>query len=487
MLDYIYKNCIRYYTYMQTNISIGKMNQIKNINKNTINSSLGLSQIYPDDTNDTSNTNDNNTTNTINSILSIPESKKRTFNKNQNLEYSLKDFIENKIDLHSFQLRSLKDFAKKQKIKITAKKEIIIQRIQEHFLKMKNVIQIQRFFRGHLVRLSFSLRGSHFKNRTACVNRTDGYTLEPIDEIPFQRFFTLVDSKNYVYGFDIVYLWMEYRNKYAMNNIFSREPIVIDDINRIVKLENLIRILFPSCIEKEEYEKLSRTQWNIAQEHTNRNVSLEHTNRNVSLEPNTLINQHIHFHDLTGDVIVYDFNRTQRSQNRTYQLTNNIINSIFVDRGNQETIIPNIRELYNKIVEIRKKSTRQRIEDLFIEIDLLGNYTTSQWFLTIENYIRFYRHLYNVWNNRLPLTIEEKNKICVFGDPFSYPHYIIGNIEYSSQEESKMKCLCIMENMVYGGTNIESRKLGVYRILMALTLINQNARTTYQWLYDTIA
>jgi len=468
------------------------MNEPIEDQKNTSNASLELLGVYPDDTND------NNIFEQNDSISLITKSKKRTCKKNEKIEYSLKDYLENKIDLNSFQLGSLKKYAKAQKIKITAKKGIIIQRIQEHFLKMKNAIKIQGIFRGYLVRSSFSLRGSHFKDRTACVNRTDGYTLEPIDEIPFQRFFTLVDSKNYVYGFDIVYLWMEYRNKYALNNIFSREPISMNDINRILKLEILIRILFPSCIEKEEYEKLSKTQWNITQEHSIRN-------RNVNLEHNTVINQHIRFDDISDNVIGnanHDFNRDPSSQTRTYETTNNISNAVFINRENQETTqIQQIsqsrfaqreqtidtRELFYKIIEIRKKTILQRTEDLFIEIDLLGNYTTSQWFSTIDNYIRFYRHLYNVWNNRIPLSREEKNKICVFGDPFSYPHYIVGNIENVTQQEAKMKCLCIMENMVYGGIDIESRKLGVYRVLMALTIVNQNARTTYQWLYDAVA
>jgi len=473
---------------MQTIFSISKMNEPIENQKNTSNASLELLGVYPDDTND------NNIFEQNNSISLNLKSKKRTCKKNEKIEYSLKDYLENKIDLHSFQLSSLKKYAKTHKIKITAKKGIIIHRIQEHFLKMKHAIQIQKCFRGYLVRLSFFLRGSHFKDRTACVNRTDGYTLEPIDEIPFQRFFTLVDSKNYVYGFDIVYLWMEYRNKYAMNNIFSREPISIHDINRIMQLENLIRILFPSCIEKEEYEKLSRTQWNITQ---------EYSNRNSNLEQNTRVNHHIRFDDISSNSIVDDI-RNVGSQIRTNEISHTIVNSILVDIENQNTIraypqqpthstsyhreqIPDTRDLYFKIIEIRHKSIPQRIEDLFIEIDLLGNYTTSQWFLTIDNYIRFYRHLYNVWNNRLHLTREEKHKICVFGDPFSYPYYIIGNIDNTSHQEAKMKCLCIMENMVYGGIDIESRKIGVYRVLMALTIVNRNARTTYQWLYDAVA
>jgi hypothetical protein len=52
--------------------------------------------------------------------------------------------------------------------------------------------------------------------------------------------------------------------------------------------------------------------------------------------------------------------------------------------------------------------------------------------------------------------------------------------------EIKEICVTVMENLVHGGIDEEYRKLGTYRVLMALTLVNSQARNTYNWLYDSI-
>jgi hypothetical protein len=367
------------------------------------------------------------------------------------LHYTLKEY-HNKENLQKVPLASLKKFAKSLKLKITAKKNIIIERIEEYFYRTFRAVLIQKIFRGYLVRMYFGLRGPAFKYRDKCVNVNDGYTLEPIHEIPFERFYSLVDSKNYIYGFDVVYLLIEMKTKYNPMNIFSRENLPVQDVKNIIHLEHLIRIISPDAIEREEYEKLNR-----------RYIVNTYVSSTVPIPPNiTVRNRHIHFDEENVEL------PTPPQQNR----------------GENQTRQDDIYIVERQLREIREKTVEQRVQDLFIEIDLLGNYTSSVWFSSIGNYMVFFRHLSSIWNNRLRLSIEERRKICQIGDPFMHVGTVVLN---RTNEEMKEICLTVMENLIYGGVDIEYRKLGAYRVIMAFTIVNINARNSYYWLYESIA
>jgi hypothetical protein len=46
--------------------------------------------------------------------------------------------------------------------------------------------------------------------------------------------------------------------------------------------------------------------------------------------------------------------------------------------------------------------------------------------------------------------------------------------------------LTILENFVNSGINNESRRLGAYYVLGALTLVSEDAATSLPWLYDAV-
>jgi hypothetical protein len=147
-------------------------------------------------------------------------------------------------------------------------------------------------------------------------------------------------------------------------------------------------------------------------------------------------------------------------------------------------ITPSSILLSKRIKELRSFPLNKRIDNLFIEIDTLGNYTSSSWFNNIEDYSVFFANLYTIWNYRLILNINEKRKIYQFGDPFM--SHTIYNTRNMSNQQIKEICVSIIENFVHGGIDEEYRKLGVYRVIMALTMVNTNARNTYNWLYESI-
>ena len=79
----------------------------------------------------------------------------------------------------------------------------LVERIQQHFEQHRHATHIQRHLRGHFVRLSLRLRGPALRNRSLCVNATDGCTLEPMSNVPVNNFFSYKDRDNFVYGFEL--------------------------------------------------------------------------------------------------------------------------------------------------------------------------------------------------------------------------------------------------------------------------------------------
>ena len=136
----------------------------------------------------------------------------------------------------------------------------------------------------------------------------------------------------------------------------------------------------------------------------------------------------------------------------------------------------------------KKQRFEQRVTNIFNTIDSLGNYTQVSWFFEMNTnvkHVRFIRELYDIWSYRAQLTQSVKNNICNFMDPFnginlnntlSIPYDILSNIS-----------LTLIEKFVNNGINEESRSLGCYYILTALTLVSPSAAQALPWLYDSVA
>ena len=138
-------------------------------------------------------------------------------------------------------------------------------------------------------------------------------------------------------------------------------------------------------------------------------------------------------------------------------------------------------------------TTQKKIElrclEIFQYIDQLGNYTKSNWFMSLNKFeiIKFIRELIDIWEYRAQLTDEVKNEIChPHGKPFT--QYI--NIKYP--HNLGLQCLqkialTIIEQFVKNGINRESNILGASFILCALTLVNEEAADSLPWLYQSVA
>ena len=105
------------------------------------------------------------------------------------------------------------------------------------------------------------------------------------------------------------------------------------------------------------------------------------------------------------------------------------------------------------IESIRSKNISTRIHDLFIDIDLLGNYTNSRWFsnLARQDYIVLYRVMYEIWYYRGGLSRDMRHRICVLEDPFSHMRNMRIDITSLSRQQLQEFCLHIFEYLVYCG------------------------------------
>ena len=141
-----------------------------------------------------------------------------------------------------------------------------------------------------------------------------------------------------------------------------------------------------------------------------------------------------------------------------------------------------------------KKKLELRVLDLFQQMNSYGNYAHAEWFWELDRnqQIRFARELQDIWDYRAQLSNITKIHICPpVGNPFMGTPYnyntggqhglytltIDGIIKYNIQ---------IIENMIKNGVDIDSRTLGSFYVLAALTIVSQNARNALPWLYESV-
>ena len=137
----------------------------------------------------------------------------------------------------------------------------------------------------------------------------------------------------------------------------------------------------------------------------------------------------------------------------------------------------------------QKKILELRALELFQTINYLGNYSNAEWLLSLthQNLIKFMRELMDIWNYRIGLSNQVKCNI--------YPPHgdIFRNINYSylhiNQELDMIKksVLTILERFVNSGIDQDSKALGSYYVLGALTLVNESAADALPWLFQSFS
>jgi hypothetical protein len=168
-----------------------------------------------------------------------------------------------------------------------------------------------------------------------------------------------------------------------------------------------------------------------------------------------------------------------------------------------KTVIQNMRNMIrlSRILKIHidieikedpisaEKSIELRILELFQNIDVLGNYSDPAWFLSLNRVkiVKFLRELSDIWLYRAQLTNEVKRKICPpVGDPFRGLNFNYVNSEENIDNVRKT-VVSILEKFVNNGVDNDSKSLGAYYVLGALTLVSETAATSLPWLFQSVA
>lgn len=137
----------------------------------------------------------------------------------------------------------------------------------------------------------------------------------------------------------------------------------------------------------------------------------------------------------------------------------------------------------------QKKVIELRILTLFQNINALGNYSDHTWFLSLNRtaLLRLVRELIEIWEYRAQLTIQVKREICPpFGNPFRNINMLHITNEQNIDKIRKY-IVELLEKFVNTGINIDSRILGAYYVLAALTLVNSDAATVLEWHYQSVS
>ena len=135
-----------------------------------------------------------------------------------------------------------------------------------------------------------------------------------------------------------------------------------------------------------------------------------------------------------------------------------------------------------------KKKIEMKILDIFQYINSLGNYSEPKWFLSLNKIqlYKFFRELGDIWNYRANISDETKIKICP-PNGILFSHLERVNIfNENNQLLLQLKISNILEKMLYSGIDNDSKVLGAYYILAALTLVSQDAASSMSWLYQSV-
>jgi hypothetical protein len=135
-----------------------------------------------------------------------------------------------------------------------------------------------------------------------------------------------------------------------------------------------------------------------------------------------------------------------------------------------------------------KKKIEMKILDIFQYINSLGNYSEPKWFLSLTKIqlYKFFRELSDIWNYRANISDETKIKICPpNGNLFTHTERTSIFNEHNHML-LQLKISNILEKMLYTGVDNDSKVLGAYYILAALTLVSQDAATSMSWLYQSV-
>lgn len=133
-------------------------------------------------------------------------------------------------------------------------------------------------------------------------------------------------------------------------------------------------------------------------------------------------------------------------------------------------------------------SNEGETENLFMEIDRLGNYSQSHWFLSLnrQSLFRFVVELKDLFEYRSQMPISTRMRLIPnYGSP--YYDIIMPVLSRESYDQIHAAANLVMRRMLYSADDESDRCLCATYILTALTLVSYEAATALPWLYESVA
>lgn len=160
------------------------------------------------------------------------------------------------IHTQKYSIKNLKDICKHYKLRISGNKSDLNSRIYEYLHSTYFAIKIQRCWRKYLCLEYHKAHGPARMNRKMCVNETDFYSMESINSISYNQFFSFNDIDNMIYGFDILSLYnLLSKGDEDTTNPYNRNPfptIVKTNINKLLRLSKIFGDEINITIEESE-------------------------------------------------------------------------------------------------------------------------------------------------------------------------------------------------------------------------------------------
>lgn len=152
---------------------------------------------------------------------------------------------DNIIDIN-YNLQQLKKICRHYNIKSTGNKEELKKQTYNYMFYSYKAVIIQKLFKSHITKKYIKYHGPGFFKRNDCTNDCDFCTLDELNKIPYNQFFSFKDEENFIYGFDINSLYNLYikQNK-QVENPFNKKLInnnVLRDLINYIKYSNLLDI-----------------------------------------------------------------------------------------------------------------------------------------------------------------------------------------------------------------------------------------------------
>jgi hypothetical protein len=359
--------------------------------------------------------------------------------------YSYSEWKSSPNSIHSLKIADLKHTLKTNGMPVSGKKNELIHRVVSFYKKIRHALNIQRVFRGFLVRESERMRGEGYPDRTKCLNDTDFHTMDSVCDIPREEFFSYRDLAGFVYGFNVFSLMAMFNRNRKIENPYNREDMPVPIVCKVFSLYKKILILYPlSC-------NLTR------------------------------------FHIVSSDFEQIRAQETRRREDEdaSESATTTTDDAAILSDGESDDDDMNSVEL--QMSHLQYYSTAERISMVFERMsELMDRTCRPQWFLNLNKneYARFYNYYYTWWSKSSTMTERYTRSIYPLDDPF---HEMPQVNESTNEEFLRGCCMELIERMVYSGDGEHWQRNGAKHTLMILTVVSREARNAFPHLFDAFS